>query len=137
MIAILPCIISTWILFIILQIFEKCCHSCVTASNCCSTPLFEQTVMDPDKPFELIPWPLEDSKKELKEEVEMIVVKHQQEEAQLKTVIINHHQNSDLCEGSKILPLCQELMESNKHLWRVSTYQDGHICIDGILVSKD
>ena len=92
--------------------------------------------MDPDNPFDLIPWPLEDFKKEMEEDVEMIVVKHQQE-AQLETVIINHHQNHDLCEGSKILPLCQELMESNKHLWRVSTYQDGHICIDGILVSKD
>ena len=95
-------------------------------------PIYEETVLDPDKPFELIPKPLDDSKKELEEPIEMIVVK--QDDSQVNTFIVNH---SDYSEGSKILPICQDLMESNQYLWRVSTKQNGHVCIDGIPVSND
>ena len=91
-------------------------------------------MLDPDKPFELIPKSLNDSKKEFEEPIEMIVVKHQEDEAEVDTANVNQ---SDYSEGSKILPTCQELMESNQYLWRVSTKQNGHVCIDGILISKD
>ena len=91
-------------------------------------------MLDPEKPFELIPWPLDDSKMELEEQVEMIIVKHQEDEAKIDTATVDQ---SDYCEGSKIVPICMALMKSNQYLWKVSTKQNGHVCIDGIPVSND
>ena len=76
--------------------------------------------MDPDKPFELIPWPQEDSRRELEEGVEMIVINHKQNEDQVETAFVNFHQNSEFGERSKTLPIYYKFMESNKHLRRFS-----------------
>ena len=73
-------------------------------------------MLDPNKPFDLIPWPLEDSKMELEEPIEMIVVKHQEDEAQVDTANVN----SEFGKRSKTLPIYYKFMESSEHFRRFS-----------------
>ena len=70
-------------------------------------------MLDPNKPFDLIPWPLEDSKMELEEPIEMIVVKHQENEAEVDTA-------NEFGERSKTLPIHYKFMESSEHFRRFS-----------------
>ena len=53
-------------------------------------------MLDPCRPYDLIPLPLKDSKKELEDPIEMIVIKHQDEdENQVETAIVNNDQDSE------------------------------------------
>ena len=58
--------------YIALQLMEIKCSDKYCQSFCCS-PTFEKTVLDPEDPFKLIPWPIEDTEQE-EEHIEMSVV---------------------------------------------------------------
>ena len=64
-----------WITFIILQLMDKCSKKCCLCCQSCS-PAFERTALDPERPFELIPWPMEDPVHD-KDPIEMIVFNNQ------------------------------------------------------------
>ena len=88
----------SWITLIILQILPKC-HNC--CCMCCQTncfPVFQETVLDADRPLEVIEWPLKEQLNE-EEQVEMLTIPPNQGEAISKVFNFQcgHRENDLLC----------------------------------------
>ena len=68
-------LILSWITLIILQILPKCYNCCCLCcqTNCC--PVFQETVLDVDRPLEVIEWPL---KEQDEEDIEMLRIQSNQ-----------------------------------------------------------
>lgn len=74
-------LVLMWITFILLALIEKCSKSCCNCwiSCCCASPMYEETIVDPDHMFKLVQWPMQDPIDNEEEAVEMIVVQSENE----------------------------------------------------------
>ena len=76
----LSLLLLSWISLIILQTLPKCYNCCC---NCCQTncfPVFQETILDVERPLEVIEWPIKEQQNE-EEQVEMLTILPNQGEA--------------------------------------------------------